>query len=183
MLTKPPVKAVILDADGVQRAWRRIAHEVIERQANLKQLSLLGIVRRGVPLAERLSATLEQLEGVRVPVLPLDVRAYRDDLPRAAAEPLPLLRPEAVDRRPVLLVDDVLFNGRTVRAAIDAIIAAGRPTQIQLAVLVDRGHRELPIRPDYIGKNVPTSRQEWVEVHLREVDGEDAVRILERPER
>jgi len=183
MLTKPPVKAVILDAEGVRRAWRRIAHEVIERNADIKQLSLLGIVRRGVPLAERLAATLEQLEGIRLPVLPLDVRAYRDDLPRAAAAPVPVLPAEVVEGRPVLLVDDVLFNGRTVRAAIDAIIAAGRPTQIQLAVLVDRGHRELPIRPDYIGKNVPTSRQEWVEVHLRELDGEDAVRILERPER
>ena len=183
MLQSPPVKAVILDAQGLRRAWRRIAHEVIERQADLAQLSLLGIVTRGVPLAERLAATLAELEGVRPPVLPLDVRAYRDDLPRAAAAPLPVLPATAVDGRPVLLVDDVLFNGRTVRAAIDAVIAAGRPTQIQLAVLVDRGHRELPIRPDYIGKNVPTSRQEWVEVHLRERDGEDAVRILERPER
>jgi pyrimidine operon attenuation protein / uracil phosphoribosyltransferase len=183
MLQSPAVKAVILDAGGVGRAWRRIAHELIERQPNLEQLSLLGIVRRGVPLAERLAATLEQLEGVRPPVVALDVRAYRDDLPRAAAAPLPVLAAAAVDGRPVLLVDDVLFNGRTVRAAIDAIIAAGRPTQIQLAVLVDRGHRELPIRPDYIGKNVPTSRQEWVEVRLNEIDGEDAVRILERPER
>lgn len=183
MLHQPPVKAVILDAEGVRRAWRRIAHEVIERQPNLKQLSLLGIVRRGLPLAERLAGTLEQLEGLRLPVHALDVRAYRDDLPRAAAIPLPVVPRDVVDGRPTLLVDDVLFNGRTVRAAIDAIIAAGRPTQIQLAVLVDRGHRELPIRPDYIGKNVPTSRQEWVEVHLREVDGEDAVRILERPER
>ena len=180
MLQSPPVKAVILDAQGLRRAWRRIAHEVIERQADLAQLSLLGIVTRGVPLAERLAATLAELEGVRPPVLPLDVRAYRDDLPRAAAAPLPVLPATAVDGRPVLLVDDVLFNGRTVRAAIDAIIAAGRPTQIQLAVLVDRGHRELPIRPDYVGKNVPTAGQEWIEVHLDEVDGEDAVRILER---
>jgi pyrimidine operon attenuation protein / uracil phosphoribosyltransferase len=183
MVQTPPLKAVILDADGVRRAWRRIAHEVVERQPGLAQLSLLGIVTRGLPLAERLAATLEELEGVRVPVLALDVRAYRDDLPRAAAAPIPALPAAAVDGRPVLLVDDVLFNGRTVRAAIDAVIAAGRPTQIQLAVLVDRGHRELPIRPDYIGKNVPTSRQEWVDVHLRELDGEDAVRILERPQR
>lgn len=183
MLTTPPVKAVILDAEGVRRAWRRIAHEVVERQPALSQLSLLGIVRRGMPLAERLAANLEQLEGIRIPVRALDVRAYRDDLPRAAEAPLPVLPRDVVDGRPVLLVDDVLFNGRTVRAAIDAIIAAGRPTQIQLAVLVDRGHRELPIRPDYIGKNVPTSRQEWVEVHLSELDDEDAVRILERPER
>jgi pyrimidine operon attenuation protein/uracil phosphoribosyltransferase len=171
---------VILDAEGVRRAWRRIAHEIIERQPNLAQLSLLGIVTRGVPLAERLAATLEQLEDVRLSVLPLDVRAYRDDLPKAFAAHLPVLPAAAVEGRPVLLVDDVLFNGRTVRAAIDAVIEAGRPTQIQLAVLVDRGHRELPIRPDYIGKNVPTSRQEWVEVHLSEIDGEDSVRILER---
>jgi len=191
MLQTPPAKAVILDAEGVRRAWRRIAHEIIERQPNLAQLSLLGIVTRGVPLAERLAATLEQLEGVRIPVIALDVRPYRDDLPKAFTL---MQRPStaggeaqsgglsaaAVDGRPVLLVDDVLFNGRTVRAAIDAVIEAGRPTQIQLAVLVDRGHRELPIRPDYIGKNVPTSRQEWVEVHLIETDGEDSVRILER---
>jgi len=193
MLQTPPAKAVILDAEGVRRAWRRIAHEIIERQPNLAQLSLLGIVTRGLPLAERLAATLEQLEGIRLPVTALDVRPYRDDLPKAftlsqSHSPgsgggqgggLPAA---AVDGRPVLLVDDVLFNGRTVRAAIDAVIEAGRPTQIQLAVLVDRGHRELPIRPDYIGKNVPTSRQEWVEVHLSETDGEDSVRILERSE-
>jgi pyrimidine operon attenuation protein / uracil phosphoribosyltransferase len=187
MLQTPPAKAVILDAEGVRRAWRRIAHEIIERQPNLAQLSLLGIVTRGLPLAERLAATLEELEGVRIPVMALDVRPYRDDLPKAftltpasgggQGGGLPAA---AVDGRPVLLVDDVLFNGRTVRAAIDAVIEAGRPTQIQLAVLVDRGHRELPIRPDYIGKNVPTSRQEWVEVHLSETDGEDSVRILER---
>jgi len=180
MLQTPAAKAVILDAEGLRRAWRRIAHEVIERQPNLAQLSLLGIVTRGLPLARRLAATLEELEGVRLSVIPLDVRAYRDDLPRTAAAPLPSLPAVAVDGRPVLLVDDVLFNGRTVRAAIDAVIAAGRPTEIQLAVLVDRGHRELPIRPDYIGKNVPTSRQEWVEVHLSETDGEDLVRIVER---
>ena len=183
MLQTPPVKAVILDADGVRRAWRRIAHEVIERQPELKRLSLLGVVTRGVPLAQRLARTLEELEGIGPPVLPLDVRAYRDDLPRAAAAPLPALPAAAVEGRPVVLVDDVLFNGRTARAAIDAIIAAGRPTQIQLAVLVDRGHRELPIRPDYIGKNVPTSKQEWVDVRLTEIDGEDAVRIVERPDR
>jgi len=181
MLQTPPAKFVILDAEGVRRAWRRIAHEIVERQANLAQLSLLGIVTRGVPLAERLAATLEQLEGVHLPVIRLDVRPYRDDLPRAFAAPAAVPK-AAVDGRPVLLVDDVLFNGRTVRAAIDAVIEAGRPTQIQLAVLVDRGHRELPIRPDYIGKNVPTSRQQWIEVHVSETDGEDSVRILERPE-
>jgi pyrimidine operon attenuation protein/uracil phosphoribosyltransferase len=107
------------------------------------------------------------------------VRGYRDDLPRSQTPP-PALPSDRVRDRPVLLVDDVLFNGRTARAAVDAVVAAGRPLMIQLAVLVDRGHRELPIRPDYVGKNVPTSRQEWVEVHLTEVDGEDSVRILER---
>jgi len=180
MLQIPPAKAVILDAEGLRRAWRRIAHEVIERQPNLTQLSLLGIVTRGMPLAQRLAATLEELEGVRLPVIPLDVRAYRDDLPRAAAAPLPLLPPNAVDGRPILLVDDVLFNGRTVRAAIDAVIAAGRPTQIQLAVLVDRGHRELPIRADFVGKNVPTKPSDDVRVHLTEVDGRDEVELISR---
>jgi pyrimidine operon attenuation protein/uracil phosphoribosyltransferase len=179
MVQTPRAKAVILDADGVRRAWRRIAHELIERQPGLDRLALIGIVTRGVPLAHRLAATLEELEGIRPPVIALDVRDYRDDLPRGAS-PLPTLPRSAVHDRPVLLVDDVLFNGRTVRAAIDAVIGAGRPTLIQLAVLVDRGHRELPIRPDYVGKNVPTSRQEWVDVHLLEVDGEDAVRIIER---
>src|SRR5256886_5500326 len=132
------------------------------------------MVRRGVPFAEGRAAACAELKGGRPPVLPLDVRAYRDDLPRAAAAPLPVLPATAVDGRPVLLVDDVLFNGRTVRAAIDAVIAAGRPTQIQLAVLVDRGHRELPIRPDFIGKNVPTSRQEWVrsEEHTSELQSQ-----------
>ena len=177
MVQTPPAKAVILDAEGLRRAWRRIAHEVIERQPNVAQLSLLGIVTRGLPLAQRLAATLEELEGVALSVIPLDVRAYRDDLPRAAAAPLPVLPAAAVDGRPVLLVDDVLFNGRTVRAAIDAVIAAGRPTQIQLAVLVDRGHRELPIRPDYVGKNLPTARGEHVRVRVRELDGVDEVAI------
>jgi pyrimidine operon attenuation protein/uracil phosphoribosyltransferase len=179
MLQTPRAKAVILDADGVRRCWRRIAHEVVERQPGLDRLALIGIVTRGVPLAHRLAATLEELEGIRPPVIALDVRGYRDDHPRGAS-PLPTLPASAVHNRPVLLVDDVLFNGRTVRAAIDAVIGAGRPTLIQLAVLVDRGHRELPIRPDYVGKNVPTSRQEWVDVHLQEVDQEDAVRIIER---
>jgi pyrimidine operon attenuation protein/uracil phosphoribosyltransferase len=172
-------KAIILDADGIRRSLRRIAHEIIERQPDLECLTILGIVTRGVPLAERLAKVLHELEGIAPPVIPLDVRAYRDDLPRSQTPP-PALPVDSVKDRPVLLVDDVLFNGRTARAAVDAVIAAGRPLLIQLAVLVDRGHRELPIRPDYVGKNVPTSRQEWVEVHLTEIDGEDSVRILER---
>ena len=187
MLQTPPAKAVILDAEGVRRAWRRIAHEVIERQPNLAQLSLLGIVTRGLPLAERLAATLEELEGVRIPVLALDVRPYRDDLPKAfTLSPaggggqgggLPVA---AVDGRPVLLVDDVLFNGRTVRAAIDAVIEAGRPTQIQLAVLVDRSHRELPIRPDYVGKNLPTGPNDKIQVRFEQTDGGPDAVLLEK---
>ena len=172
-------KAVILDSDGIRRSLRRIAHEIIERQPDLERLTILGIVTRGVPLAQRLARALHELEGIAPPVIPLDVRGYRDDLPRSQTPP-PALPVDRVQDRPVLLVDDVLFNGRTARAAVDAVIAAGRPLLIQLAVLVDRGHRELPIRPDYVGKNVPTSRQEWVEVHLTEIDGEDSVRILER---
>jgi pyrimidine operon attenuation protein/uracil phosphoribosyltransferase len=173
-------KAVILDADGVRRAWRRIAHEVVERQPGLDRLVLVGIVTRGVPLAQRLSATLHELEGIAPPVVPLDVRRFRDDLPRGAAPQPPAIDNALVEDRPLLLVDDVLFNGRTVRAAVEAIMAAGRPRLIQLAVLVDRGHRELPIRPDYVGKNVPTSMEEWVQVLVREIDSEDAVRILDR---
>jgi pyrimidine operon attenuation protein/uracil phosphoribosyltransferase len=173
------VKAVILDRAGLARAWRRIAHEVVERQAQLDRLVLVGIVTRGVPLAERLARELETLEGVRVAMVPLDVRAYRDDLPRMTIRP-PLIEADLIRGRPILLVDDVLYHGRTIRAALDAVMAVARPSAIQLAVLVDRGHRELPIRPDYIGKNVPTSDQEWIEVHLDEVDHEDSVRILER---
>jgi pyrimidine operon attenuation protein/uracil phosphoribosyltransferase len=173
-------KAVILDADGIRRAWRRIAHELIERQPGLDRLVLFGIVTRGVPLAQRLSAAIAAIEGIRPPVVPLDVRAFRDDRPRQGGG-LPGLSPDTVQDRSIVLVDDVLFHGRTVRAAIEAMAAAGRPRRIQLAVLVDRGHRDLPIRPDYVGKNVPTSLNEWIEVHLSEVDGEDVVRILERP--
>jgi pyrimidine operon attenuation protein / uracil phosphoribosyltransferase len=179
MVESARAKAMILDADGIRRAWRRIAHELIERQPGLERLVLFGIVTRGVALAERLSAAIEAIEGVRPPVVSLDVRAFRDDRPRQGGLPTGL-SPEPVHDRSILLVDDVLFHGRTVRAAIEALVATGRPRRIQLAVLVDRGHRDLPIRPDYVGKNVPTSLNEWIEVHLREVDGEDAVRILER---
>ena len=178
MVASRQPKATILDAEGVRRAWRRIAHEVVERQSELEALVLVGIVTRGLPLAERLRQHLKELEAVDVPVLGLDVRSYRDDLPDGAAIP-PSLPRELIRDRHILLVDNVLFNGRTVRSAIDALMTAGRPRSIQLAVLIDRGHRELPIPPDYVGKNLPTSRQEWVEVHVQEVDGEDSVRILE----
>jgi pyrimidine operon attenuation protein/uracil phosphoribosyltransferase len=174
-------KATVLDAEGMRRSWRRIAHELVERQVDVARLSIFGIVTRGLPLAERLAATLGEIGERRPVVHRLDVRAYRDDLPRVAPAPPEIAR-DLVHERPVLLVDDVLFNGRTARAAVEAVIGAGRPTSIQLAVLVDRGHRELPIRPDYVGKNIPTSLREWVEVHLSEIDGEDCVRILERSE-
>jgi len=179
MVQAHTVKAVILDRAALGRGWRRIAHEVIERQPHLDRLVVVGIVTRGVPLAERLARQLEQLEGVRVPIVRLDVRAYRDDLPRTTVHP-PAIQPDLIRDRPLLLVDDVLYHGRTIRAALDAVMAVARPSAIQLAVLVDRGHRELPIRPDYVGKNVPTSEQEWIEVHLDETDGEDSVRILEQ---
>ncbi|HYM51482.1 MAG TPA: bifunctional pyr operon transcriptional regulator/uracil phosphoribosyltransferase PyrR [Candidatus Limnocylindrales bacterium] len=179
MMQTSSAKAIVLDAEGVRRAWRRIAHEVVERQHELDRLAIVGIVTRGVPLAERLADSLATIAGRRPPVYALDVRAYRDDQPREVSAP-PAIPREVVHDRPVLLVDDVLFNGRTVRAAVEAVMAAGRPTAIQLAVLVDRGHRELPIRPDYVGKNVPTSLREWIEVRVAEVDGEDCVRILER---
>ena len=175
-------KATVLDAEAVRRSWRRIAHEVLEHQPDIERLCGFGIVTRGLPLAERLASTLAEIGERRPAVHGLDVRAYRDDQPRAAATP-PAIARDLVHERPVLLVDDVLFNGRTARAAVEAVIAAGRPTSIQLAVLVDRGHRELPIRPDYVGKNIPTSLREWVEVRVAEIDGEDCVRILERGDR
>jgi pyrimidine operon attenuation protein / uracil phosphoribosyltransferase len=181
MMQASRAKAIVLDAEGVRRAWRRIAHEVVERQEILPGLAIVGIVTRGLPLAERLAASLEEIAHVRPPVHRLDVRAYRDDRPRTVTAP-PAIPRELVHDRPVLLVDDVLFNGRTARAAVEAVMAAGRPTSIQLAVLVDRGHRALPIRPDYVGKNIPTSLREWVEVRVAELDGEDCVRILERGE-
>jgi pyrimidine operon attenuation protein/uracil phosphoribosyltransferase len=182
MVEAHAVKAVILDRAGLARAWRRIAHEVVERQPQLDRLVLVGIVTRGVPLAKRLAHELEALEGVPVAMVPLDVRIYRDDLPRTTIRP-PMIEADLVRDRPILLVDDVLYHGRTIRAALDAVMAVARPSAIQLAVLVDRGHRELPIRPDYVGKNVPTSDQEWIEVHLDEIDQEDSVRILERRSR
>lgn len=182
MVQAHTVKAVLLDRAALARAWRRIAHEVIERQPNLDRMVLLGIVTRGVPLAQRLARQLAELEGVRIPIVPLDVRAYRDDLPRSIVRP-PEIEPDRIRDQPVLLVDDVLYHGRTIRAALDAVMAVARPSAIQLAVLVDRGHRELPIRPDYVGKNVPTSEREWIEVHLDEIDHEDSVRILERTAR
>ncbi|HLJ09373.1 MAG TPA: bifunctional pyr operon transcriptional regulator/uracil phosphoribosyltransferase PyrR [Acidimicrobiia bacterium] len=159
-----------------------MAHEILERNRGADDLVLVGIFRRGVPLAERLGNEIERIEGVRPPVGALDVSFYRDDIGiRQPTEIGATDFPFDVDSTTVVLVDDVLFTGRTVRAAIDALVDFGRPRAVQLAVLVDRGHRELPIRADYIGKNVPTSHRESVEVHLAETDAADSVLIVEAP--
>ncbi|CAB3392798.1 transcriptional attenuator and uracil phosphoribosyltransferase activity [Kyrpidia spormannii] len=177
-------KAVILDAQAVRRALVRIAHEIVERNKGTEDVVLVGIRTRGVHLAQRLSAMIASFEEGTVPVGSLDVTHYRDDRERSGeARREPRIQsadiPVSVINRRVVLVDDVLYTGRTVRAAMDALIDVGRPRSIQLAVLIDRGHRELPIRPDYVGKNVPTSREETVAVRLQEVDGVDRVVIEE----
>jgi pyrimidine operon attenuation protein/uracil phosphoribosyltransferase len=171
---------LILDEEDVRRALTRIAHEILERHQGTDGLILVGLRRRGVPLAERLAALIARFEQVDVPVGELDVTMHRDDLELRGTRPA-LQRssmPQDVTDTRVVLVDDVLYTGRTVRAALDAILSYGRPRQIQLAVLIDRGHRELPIRADYVGKNVPTARYEQVDVRLCEVDGEDGVVLL-----
>ncbi len=170
---------VILHAEDIRRALVRIAHEILERHRGAADLVLVGVVSRGVPLARRLAQHIATVEGVKVPVGELDVTLYRDDLDlragRRAMRRSTL--PVNVSGRRVVLVDDVLYTGRSVRAALDALIAYGRPKRIQLAVLVDRGHRELPLRADYVGKNLPTARDESVDVHLLETDGRDAVML------
>lgn len=177
-------KATILTADEVRRALTRVAHEIVERNKGAENLALIGIHTRGIPLATRLAARLSELEGVEVPTGRLDITLYRDDLSEVAHQPI--IRetqvPFDLARRRVVLVDDVLFTGRTVRAALDALIDLGRPESIQLAVLVDRGHRELPIRADYVGKNLPTARSEMVKVRLAETDGVDVVELHDRPD-
>jgi pyrimidine operon attenuation protein/uracil phosphoribosyltransferase len=172
-----------MDADDLTRALRRIAHEIVEKHKTATGLALVGIHNRGVPLARRLARLLGGIAGSEPPTGILDINLYRDDLSLIAAHPV-LRRTElpfAVDASRIILVDDVLFTGRTVRAALDGLMDLGRPDWIQLVVLVDRGHREVPIRPDYVGKNVPTSRSEQVEVRLVETDGTDEVLLLEAP--
>ncbi|HEX9766073.1 MAG TPA: bifunctional pyr operon transcriptional regulator/uracil phosphoribosyltransferase PyrR [Nitriliruptorales bacterium] len=173
----------LLEADDLRRAIRRIAHELVERNRGSSDLVVMGIRTRGVPLARRLAAALEDIEGTPVPWGELDVTLYRDDLSRRG--PLPLGRTEFpcdIDGRTVVLVDDVLFSGRTIRAAMEATFEVGRPAAIRLAVLVDRGHRELPIRADHVGKNLPTTTAQTVRVLLEEIDGEDAVILEETSE-
>lgn len=172
-------KAQILDAAGISRAMARITHEIIERNRGVDDICLLGVRRRGIPLSEMLAANIERFEGKRVPLGYLDITCHRDDLSKKERESLLAERhiPCDVREKTVIIVDDVLYTGRTARAAMESVFAAGRPKAIQLAVLIDRGHRELPIRPDYVGKNVPTSKNELISVMLSSVDGEDAVYI------
>ena len=168
----------VLEASDLTRALTRIAHEILERNKGASQLVLLGIPSRGVPLAHRIAARIEHVEGVAVPVGSLDVTMYRDDLrSNPTREPQVTKVPVDIAGRTVVLVDDVLYSGRTIRAALDALSDLGRPDVVRLAVLVDRGHRELPIRADHVGKNLPSSREERVMVRLEETDGFDEVRI------
>lgn len=173
---------VIFNEEEMRRAISRIAHEILERNAGARDLVLVGLHTRGLPLARRLAERIKALEGISVPVHALDITRYRDDQPveqKSARVPLDL----PVAGQTVVLVDDVLFTGRTTRAAIDALVEAGRPRRVQLAVMVDRGHRELPIRADYVGKNVPTALSESIHVRLRETDGLDGVILVSSPER
>jgi len=174
-------KNIIMDEMGMKRALTRIAHEIIERNKGIENVAVVGIRRRGGPLAQRLAARIEEIEGVKVPVGILDITLYRDDLTTLASQPL-VHRTEVnfdISDLTIVLVDDVLYTGRTIRAAMDALIDLGRPKAIQLAVLIDRGHRELPIKADFIGKNVPTSRQEVISVQVKEIDSKDEVVIQE----
>ena len=175
-------KAQVLDEAALDRALTRIAHEILERNAGSSNLAFVGLRTRGVTLAHRLAAKIAGIDGATLPVGVLDITLYRDDLDMRGA---PVIRgtdiPFSIKGKTVILIDDVLFTGRTIRAALDAIIDLGRPALVQLAILIDRGHRELPIRPDYIGKNLPTSSRESVSVRLKEHDGEDRV-VIEEPE-
>jgi pyrimidine operon attenuation protein / uracil phosphoribosyltransferase len=170
-----------MDAERVGRTLMRIAHEIVEKNRSLDDLAMVGVRTRGVPIAKRLAQNIATIAGRELPTGVLDITLYRDDLMRQPVGPQPLVRsteiPFSIDGRRILLVDDVLYTGRTVRAALDALIDFGRPRSIQLVVLVDRGHRELPIKPDYVGKNLPTSPRESVQVRLMEIDGRDEVAI------
>lgn len=173
-------KAVILDGKGIERTLTRVSHEIIEKNKGVEDIVLLGIKRRGYPIAQRIAKIIEQIEGVKIKVESIDITLYRDDLSKLYDQPI-VNEVEILDvkDKKVVLVDDVIYTGRTVRAAIDAVMHAGRPKMVQLAVLVDRGHRELPIRADYVGKNIPTSKSEMVSVEVAEIDGNDSVKIYD----
>lgn len=175
------VKSVCMDADEIDRAITRIAHQILENNKGAESLALVGIMTRGDVLAGMLRERIEEIEGVRVPLGKLDISFYRDDfMTHIAPEVLGTDIPFDIDGRRVILVDDILYTGRTIRAALDALMDIGRPSSVQLAVLVDRGHRELPIRADYVGKNVPSSSDENVRLFIEGIDGFSAVQILER---
>jgi pyrimidine operon attenuation protein/uracil phosphoribosyltransferase len=173
--------SVVMDADRVSRSLARIAHEIVERNRGIEELAFVGIRTRGVPIARRIAQAIFEINGHQIPTGALDITLYRDDLMRHAVGPQPLVRrteiPFSIDDKRILLVDDVLYTGRTIRAALDALIDFGRPKSIQLIVLVDRGHRELPIKADYVGKNLPTALSQSVQVQLTEIDGHDQVEI------
>jgi pyrimidine operon attenuation protein/uracil phosphoribosyltransferase len=175
--------SVVMDADRIGRSLARIAHEILERNKGVDDLALVGIRRRGVPLARRLARSLREITGTEIPTGALDITLYRDDLMRSPVAAQPVIRRTeitfSIDNRKILLVDDVLYTGRTTRAALDALIDFGRPKAIQLIVLVDRGHRELPIKADYVGKNLPTSPEQSVQVRLQEIDEVDEVLVQE----
>jgi pyrimidine operon attenuation protein/uracil phosphoribosyltransferase len=172
-------KAQLMDDKAIARAITRIAHEIIERNKGVENVVLMGVKRRGVPLAERLREAIARIEGTAVEVGTLDITLYRDDLTSMPDVYIATGTLPAVAGKTVVIVDDVLYTGRTVRAALDALVDQGRPSSVQLAVLIDRGHRELPIRADYVGKNVPTSRKEHIAVEVTEIDGHDQVLLFE----
>lgn len=174
-------KTQLLDDKSISRTLTRIAHEIIEKNKGVEDIVLVGIKRRGYPLAQRIAAAIEKIEGVAIAVESVDITLYRDDLSAIGDQPVVKNKNlnVLIKDKIVILIDDVLYTGRTARAAIDAVIDCGRPKVIQLAVLIDRGHRELPIRADYVGKNIPTSKEELVSVELIEIDGADSVKIYE----
>lgn len=175
------IKANILDEKAIERAITRIANEVVERNKGIEDIVLIGIKTRGYPFAKRIGKKIEEIEGVSIPVLSLDITLYRDDLIEIKDGPIINNKfTEDIANKIIILLDDVIFTGRTVRAALEAILKQGRPAKIQLGILIDRGHRELPIRADYVGKNLPTSKTENVKVNLKEIDGVDKVYIIDK---
>ncbi len=172
-------RKILMTAEDIRRTLARIAHEIVERNRASKDLVLVGIRTRGVPIAERLAARIEKFEGLKLPVVALDIGRYRDDIFPSDTQPLTrrIDTPVNIDGKSIVLIDDVLYTGRSIRAAMDALIDLGRPRQVQLAILIDRGHREMPIRADYTGKNIPSSRDEAIKVQLLETDGVDKVAI------